>query len=259
MTQTPPPHAPHTASIMEHIHKQKITPRSRFAVRWKNVILWGAVACIVVCGALFTSLIVMNVVDVHPMLVQRLGWGGVGVLLWRTAPWLWLLLALAVVLVGFVVVRLTRWGYRYSVVAIVGLTVLGMGLLGVILHMTEMNRLMGQMMMGGNGMQRMRVLFPEHGRWNSPHDGMLGGRIIAMERTQNGVMTLRAFDDTMWRVVITEETSLPRRRALGVGMDVEMIGTVTGIQTYVAEMIRPFPLSRLRDCAATSCGNMLRK
>lgn len=252
MTQTPAPHVSHTASIMEHIHTQKITPRSRFAVRWKNIVLWSAVACFVVCGAVFVSLIVMNVMDVHPLLVRRLGWRGVGLLLWRTAPWLWVLAAAVVVLVGLAVVRRTRWGYRYSVVVIVGLTLMSMALLGAILHLTEMNRWMGRMMMErGGDMARMRVFFPEQQRWNRPYDGgMLGGRIVAMDE----VMTVRAFDGVQWTVVVTDDTVLPRRLAITVGMDVEMIGTVTGERVFVAEMIRPFPLSHVRDCDGVPCG-----
>ncbi len=244
----------HATDVMARIRTTQVRPLSRMAVRWKNVILWGVVVCALLCGALFVSLIVLNIADVHPMLVQRLGWGGMLMLVLRTAPWLWLLLVVVTVAMGFAVVRRTRWGYRYSIAVVVGLTFVGVMLCGIILHLTNMNQFVGRIMMAG-GPARMRMIFPEQDRWQHPEQGLLGGRIVEIgdELYEDGLIVY-AFDGAVWRVVVTRDTMLPRRRPLAEGMDVQMIGTALDVTTFTAEVIRPLPLSRPRNCASPMGG-----
>jgi len=222
--------------IIDKIKSEKIIPESKFFLNWKNYLFWIVWTFTLVLGAFFSSFIILNLMDIHPMVFRTLGVGKLFFIFFRTAPYLWIILAILAVGSGFMAIRKTKRGYRYSILFITSIGVLAISLLGAALHMTKVNKHLGDKIFVERGFSR-EMAFPEERRWKSPGDGMLGGEIIAVE-TSN--LNLRGFDNETWQVFYSNDTEL-RVKEMQSGMIIEVIGEKMDGNQFRAFLIRPFP------------------
>lgn len=225
--------------IIDKIKNEKIVPESKLFLNWKNYLFWIVWTFTLVLGAFSSSFIILNLMDIHPMVFRTLGLGKLFFIFFRTAPYLWIILAILAVGSGFMAIRKTKRGYRYSILFITSVGVLAILLLGAVLHISKINKHLGDRIFIERGLSR-EVAFPEEKRWKSPGDGMLGGEIITIE-TSN--LNLRGFDNETWQVYYSKDTEL-RIKDMRSGMIIEVIGEKIGSDQFRAFLIRPFPFDR---------------
>jgi len=225
--------------IIEKIKQEKIVPESKFFLNWKNYLFWTVWVLTVLLGAIFFSLIILNLLDIHPMIFRSLGLGKVTFIFFKTAPYLWIILALLTIVSGFYVFRKTKHGYRHSLLFVTSVGVLLISMLGTILHISKINKNIGNKFFAYGPVPR-DIAFPEQRRWQSPMEGMLGGEVILVG---DDVIELKSFNDDIWEVQYSDDTEM-RIRKLKEEMIIEVLGEKIGINEFRAFLIQPFPFEK---------------
>jgi hypothetical protein len=225
--------------IIEKIKQEKIIPESRLLLNWKSYLFWFVWIATLFLGAIFFSFIILNLLDIHPAVIRQMGLGKIFFVLARTAPYIWILLALLAGVSGFLAIRKTKRGYRYSVLFVTSIGVLIISLLGAVIHMAKINKHIGDRMFKGGRMSR-DIAFPMEKRWQNTRDGMLGGEIIAV---QNNSFDLKGFDNEIWEVYYSDETEFKIKR-IEEGLDVALIGEKIDKNKFKAFLILPPPFDK---------------
>lgn len=226
--------------IIAKIKKEKIVPESKIFLNWKSYLFWAVWIFTLFLGALFVSFIILNLLDIHPIIFRHLGLGKVFFIFARTAPYLWILLALLAVVSGFLAIRKTKRGYRYSVISITSIVVLSIAMLGGFLHLAKINRNIGDRIFVERGVGR-EMAFPIEKRWHSPELGMLGGEVVLIK---NDSFDLRGFNDEVWEVYYSNDTDL-RIKDFKMMMMIEVMGEKMEERKFKAFVIQPFPFERV--------------
>lgn len=226
--------------IIEKIKKEKIVPESKIFLNWKSYLFWAVWVFTLFLGAIFVSFIILNLLDIHPIIFRKLGLGKVFFVFARTAPYLWIILALLALVSGFMAIRKTKRGYRYSIISITSIVVLSVAMLGAFLHLTKINRHLGDRIFIERGMSR-DIAFPIERRWRSPEFGMLGGEVVLIK---NNSFDLRGFNDEIWEVYYSDGTDF-RTKDFGMMMMVEVLGEKMEERKFKAFIIQPFPFERV--------------
>lgn len=189
-----------------------------------------------ILGAISFSLMILNVLDVRPEFFHHLGIGRYMRVLFVTAPYLWFSLACIAVISGFVTLRKTHRGYRYSMLFISSVSVLVIMLLGAVVHMSKFNDHIGKGIAGG-GVPRSMV-FPAEGRLGQPDQGMLGGRVISVSE---GQLIIEHPHEEQWTIVYDEHTQIDLPYTISEGVMIEVVGEQSDDHVFHAKFIRPLP------------------
>lgn len=206
--------------IVQEIKEEKITPEAKWKLNWKSYAFWALMIVMVALGAVFFSFMILNIMDFDFQVLRFLGALRFMRIIILTAPLLWIVLSLLALLFGVLALRKTNRGYRHSLVFATSLTVLIISISGTLVHLSKMNdrfdREFGRRM---PDFQKMGD--PREGRWNRPHDGLLGGEITYVGEGEFDIRDPRGEE---WKVKIDEKTELEGIEKLEVGMKVGIIG-----------------------------------
>ena len=214
-----------------------MVPESRWKLNWKSYLFWLAWGGTLFLGALFFSFIIFNFLDIRPEIFHHLRLGRFIFLLAMTAPYLWIGLSVLALVSGFLAIRRTKRGYRYSVLFATSLGVLIISILGITLHMSRINEgVRGSVFRGIPGQRNLA--FPIEKRWSRPDGRMLGGEISEL---QPDYFMLINFEDEIWEVRYFPDTEMKIDKPLEEGMKVGVIGEKVGDRKFRAEFIHSFP------------------
>lgn len=221
--------------IIDRIRAEQVVPESRFKLHWKSYLFWLIWGGTLVLGALFFSLIVFNLLDIRPEIFHHLRLGKFLFVLLITAPYLWIGLALLALVSGFLALRKTKRGYRYSVLFATSIGVLIISIAGMVFHMAKFNERMGRGVFRG---MPHKLVFPMEERWSRPNERMLGGEIVELK---SDYFMLINFEDETWEVRYAPETEIRVRGELETGLRVGIIGERIGEKKFKAEFIHSLP------------------
>ena len=244
--------------ITEKIKEEKVVPDSRLKVNLKNYIFWAIFSCMILLGALFFSLVILNVTDLGPELFRYLDLRNFFFLIFLTMPYLWIFLLAVTIFSGFMVFRKTKRGYRYSLLFITGIIVLAISVLGVLAHVSKIDSRIGRAVPGPDSLIR-----PMEERWQNPDEGLLGGEIFEVG---DDVFFLKNPRGDEWRIFYDGKTEIKGDVKLEVGSKVGIIGEKSDDDSLDAFVIIKLPFrdggfkDKLRrggagPCEADNCHN----
>lgn len=203
--------------ITEKIKEDCIVPDSKWKNYFKNYSFWGAFFLVISLGALFLSLIILNVTDLGPELIKQLKLRKFLFLVFLTMPYLWIGLLLITIFFGFMVFRKTKRGYRYNVLFVFGAVVLSIAILGALAHLSKINRQVNKGIPGPEKLVR-----PMEGRWQRPEEGLLGGEIINVESAKIFLIKTPKGED--WKIIYSDDTKIKNSVKIETGERVGMLG-----------------------------------
>ncbi|MDA3814777.1 MAG: hypothetical protein PF549_00210 [Patescibacteria group bacterium] len=215
--------------ITETIKKDHIVPDSKLKIHWRNYAFWAVFSLIVLLGALFFSLIILNITDIRPELFRYLEFRKFFFLIFVTMPYLWMTLLLITIFSGFMIFRKTKRGYRYNILFVSGVVVLSISILGFLAHFSEINDRIERGIPGPSC-----FLHPKEGRWQRPADGLLGGEIMEIGDKIFFLRTPRGED---WEVFYSNETEIKRGVKIEKGEMVGVIGEQEDLNSFEAFII----------------------
>jgi hypothetical protein len=224
-------------TIVEKIKKAHIIPESKFKLQWKSYLFWIIMLCFIILGALSLSMVIFNIIDIDPGFLKYLGLQKLIMILFITAPYLWILLSLSALVFGILAFRKTTKGYRRSTLFITSLVVLIISILGIFSHILKINNLMGGVL-SKNAPNFRGFTDPRGARWQRPGDGLIGGEITNIG-TDN--FDLKSFDNQDWKISYNQKTEMFDDIQIVAGEKVGVIGEKTGDFLMHAFTIRQFP------------------
>lgn len=236
-------------SVLEKIKVEKIKPEQRWRLNWKNYFFWLLWGVLLVIGAVFLSLTILIALDLGPEFNHLFKIHPSKIFFWfnSVVPFLWVVLILLALGLGFVAFRKTKWGYRYSVLFVTILGVFIMSGVATGLHFSKLNNRIhsGFETDVFPGMERFEGggIFPAEKRWQKPGDGFLGGEILEINKE---TLLLSDFGQKEWVIIITEETEQKTAQPLMTGEVVGIIGKNIGDSQFEAEFIRDLSQKRFK-------------
>ena len=224
-------------SIVAKIKEGHVVPETRFKLQWKSYLFWTMMCVMIFIGALSLSLVIFNFSDMNPGFLQYMGLQKFFMILFITAPYLWMALSLSALLFGIMAFRKTTRGYRRSTLFVTSLIVLIISILGVFGHILKIdNRMRGLLSRGAPNFSD--VTNPMEGRWQRPGDGLIAGEIT---NTEPGSFDLKSFNDQNWKIIYDQKTEIVDGTQITIGKKVGIIGEKTEEFLMYAFSIKKFP------------------
>lgn len=223
---------------LDRIKAEQIKPKPRWehllfnAGKWT---LFGACGLVGAIGLVFIFNILAGADwDMHP----RLGFGLFRLILLSLPPF-WVVLMVSAIVLAYVVIRNTRYGYRYEakhvMLMIFGLVAV-IGLASFFFRADDfLERRMPRMMHGYDRANQM-----QQQAWSNPENGMLGGTVITFDDGSRLIM-LKDFSGQDWRVEMDKQAriQLPVKSQV-IGTRLKMMGEKIGELHFRAAIIRPW-------------------
>ena len=231
--------------IVEIIKENHIEPKSKISLNWKNYLFWLVFIFIIILGALFFSLIILNVADLGPELFYHLEVRKFIFLIFQTMPYLWMILLLIAIFSGFMVFRKTKKGYRYNILFISSVVVLAIFFFGFIVHFLKFNNRIERNFPGPR-----HLIHPMESRWQRPEDGLLGGVIVEVD---DRLFFLKTPNGEEWKIFYSEETEFGRDVKIESGKMVGVIGEKKQEKEIKAFVIISLPLRDFIDSKMPHC------
>ena len=209
--------------VLERISDEKLTPRPRWEFVFKNYVFWGLGAVAIALGAFAFSAMLFEIenVDWRLALVTH---GSFLAFFLDAAPFLWVGALALFIALGYVNVRRTNHGYRYSLALIAAGAVLTSLTFGAALYATGLGGLIEETV-GAYAPFHRPILTEERSWWLAPGKGLLGGHIVS-SAPDVASFVLRDFNGALWNVD-GSDLRMPDIAAVARGGLVRIVGVPT--------------------------------
>ena len=209
--------------VLDAIETKKLKPKPRWEFLLKRSVLWGAGAVSIVVGGLAVGAAIFAL-EHSGFKYRAATHASLFSFIMTTLPYLWIIMLAAFSGIAYYNIRHTEGGYRYPLVAIVSLSVLGSIALGTISYAAGFGEWLDE---------HAPVFAPfyhpvfeiQEELWGHPEEGRLVGTVTDFSE-EDGVLTVEAFDGTMWRV-LTDDLREPDLEALKNFETVRIVGVPT--------------------------------
>jgi hypothetical protein len=226
-----PNHQPLAEKVLEQIEEQHVAPRPRWVFVVRNLAFWGLwiLSLLIGAAAMAAALFVFTNAGwefrevTQPQFVS---------FLLENIPILWIVALVLMLVLGIENLRQTKAGYRYPMLALLGLNLLGSAVLGYGLFRLGAGQFVDQEV-GGRIPFHRPVLVIQERAWTHPEQGLLSGAVTAIQSDQSH-FTVRTFDGDEW-IVSADDVSdkgrnvlvhVPFVRVVGVPVVEDATGTV---------------------------------
>jgi hypothetical protein len=215
-----------STAVLERIARERVTPRSRFLCRCVELSMWCLWAVTIMLGALMFAEVVY--VAMHSGVeFYELTHDSFASFLIASLPVIWITVFGVFAILAVYHMRLTKRGYRYSLISIVGSSIVFTVVLGLFFNMLgvgkKIDMLLDTMPMPYESMED-RQLFV----WTDPEHGRLAGMMISFVGTTTDII-FRDVHDREW-IVSTIELSKEDFDLLSSGAWVRIFGAVDGME-----------------------------
>ncbi len=221
--------------IIDTIKDEHIVPDPKWKINLKNYLYWGILACMVILSAAFFSLALLNVVDFDFELFCQLKAGKYLKLLIFFAPYLWIGLFIFCFVLGYLIFRKTKKGYRYNVLFVAGIILIIVSILGVGTHIARMNEKIEDQF-SRRAPQFRKIILPRAEYLLESGDGIIAGTI---EQKEKESFVLKTRNGKEWTVIFDENTRIRKERILKVGVKVMIVGKKVNSNSFKATGIKP--------------------
>jgi hypothetical protein len=194
---TTPNQQPLADKVLEQIEEQHVAPRPRWVFVVKNISFWALwmLSLLIGAAAMAASLFVFTNAgwefrDVtHPQFVS---------FLMENIPILWIVALCLMLIFGIENLRHTKAGYRYPMILLLGLNLLGSVVLGYGLYQLGAGQFVDQDFGASIPFHRPMLMVQEHS-WTRPQQGLLSGAVTDVD-SDFSHFTIRTFDGAQWTV-----------------------------------------------------------
>lgn len=186
-----------TKRVLGRIESEHLVPRSRAEFIFKNYFFWTLGALAVALGAFAFAATLFEITNVdwrlspatHPNFFA---------FFFAAAPFLWIVILTIFIIIGYINIRRTNHGYRYSLAIIALGAVLTSLTLGTGLYAVGLGGGIEEAI-GDHPPFYRPIILTERSWWLTPAKGLLGGQVASVA-TNATSFTLRDFSGRVWDV-----------------------------------------------------------
>ena len=220
---------------LKKIKEQGISPRTKGYFLLKRSTVWVLFGLSVILGSIAASVAFFQVRNAEWELLSHFRHSLFEFIL-LFIPFLWLMFMVGFSIVAHYYFRRTGSGYRFRALTAVALSIILSIIGGAGIYATGFS-------------ERMEKVFEEklpfykgvnaHARkvWMSPDKGLLAGKIADVK--EDGMIILEDLDGKMWNVTAKEAIWRGRLSPL-TGLEIKLIGTMTGKDSFDVTEVRPW-------------------
>lgn len=194
-------HDPLADKILHRIEDEHVMPTPQWRFSARNGLWWTLWAIVMLLGAGVSAALVYVIANAE-WSYRVVTYGSTLKFLLDTLPILWIALLALAVFIGYENIRKTKIGYRYPVVAVILLTLVGTVAGGVLLHAFGVGETIEQTI-GTMIPQYHPTLQRNRTYWINPSRGFLAGEIFE-RRVDAPIVMLRSFDGRVWTLMTTD-------------------------------------------------------
>lgn len=191
--------------VLNRIVDEHLTPRPRWEFLFKNYFFWSLGALAVAFGALAFSATLFEITNVDWRLSVATHSDFMTFFL-AAAPFFWVIALALFILIGYVNIRSTNHGYRYSLTVLALGAVLTSLLLGSGLYYMGFGGSLDEAI-GDHSPFYRPTITAQRSWWTAPEKGVLAGNAVAVDPSLAS-FTLRDFSGRDWKV---DSDDLPNR------------------------------------------------
>lgn len=221
--------------VIQKIKEEHIEPISRWKFVASNYSLWGATVGLVIIATLGLSTLLHVINEGEWDIYENFNMSFAHYVA-TVFPYVWLMLFLVVGLFAFLVLRLTKRGYRYTTGVVVSIGLITSTIFGFTFFFLGAGSFIDEALT--NHILLYRTL-PHHNVsiWNNPSKGLVAGTITEIESPTQ--FTLVDFNKIPWTIV-ESSTTWQRSPLRVVGAKIKIIGSSNNNGTFSAIEIRPW-------------------
>ena len=235
------PHDHHTDQlaqrVFEHIEDEHLVPRPRWEFVFKNYFFWSLGALAVALGALAFSATLFEIQNVDWRLSVATHTNLFSFFL-AAVPFIWIVTLALFILIGYINVRWTNHGYRYSLAVIALGAVLTSLSLGIGLYAIGLGSRVDEAI-GTHPPFFRPILAEERSWWLAPEKGLLGGQVTDV-KTNIDSFTLKDFSGRTWEIDGSDLRG-PDLAAVARGGVVRIVGVPLSATSSVFHVCFVFP------------------
>jgi len=205
--------------LLNEIKKKKLTPKPKWHFLLKNYMIWGAGFTSLIIGGLAMSIIIYllryNDWNIYKQISNSLP----GFIL-LTLPYFWVIFLAIFIFIIYYNFKHTKKGYRYSLPAILIISVISSILLGGLFFQIGLGKTIDNIL--GERAPFYDRIFNQHIRlWNVPEEGRLSGLVVA-EPSVNEIILMDR-ESKQWQVFL-QDARYPAELEIRVGQPIRLIG-----------------------------------
>ncbi|MDD4900835.1 MAG: hypothetical protein PHS62_01825 [Patescibacteria group bacterium] len=220
--------------LLNKIDNQHLQPKPRWQFLLKNYIVWLLGALSLVLGSV-TMALVLYMLRYDELDVYRRAGGQI----WNEAllivPLFWLVCLILFILFVFYDFKLTKKGYRYSLVAVLSIIILTSVILGGAFHLLGVGKIVDDAL-GRRAPFYDRIMNPGINFWSQPTAGRLVG--VITQQTNADEYLLLDGSGIRW-AVLTAGAKRDRRAQIIIGLPARFLGEAQDDHYFRAEEILP--------------------
>ena len=217
--------------VLERIKGEGLKPISKNIFSVKRVFFWVAVALSLIIGAFTFSLVLSSLFNNDWDLYNKFGFR----FIFRTLPYFWFISLCVFVVLGEYYYRKTLYGYRHTIVVVVGVYMASSIIFGSIFYIFKISDLL-ERPFDDVPPQYRNMILNRHEVWGHPEEGLMSGRIMRIGDNELGVMD---FDGSVW-IISTENALIRKKVELELGRRIKIIGDKMDDRNFHADEIRPW-------------------
>ncbi len=221
--------------IVSEIKEKKIRPKPKWIFLLKDYFIWSIFGISVVIGGLAFVVILFLLTTNDWDVYKHLG-RDPSLYFLTMLPRIWIGTLILFLLIAYYNYRHTKKGHRYKTYVIVLGSVLGSVVIGTVLFFTGLGSRIEESFAsvlpyyGGFMEHRMKI-------WTQPQKGLLAGEIIKVK--SKNILLIEDFKKNVWKVDISNAL-WRRRRIVGIGDKIKIIGVEKSGNVFIAREIRPW-------------------
>jgi hypothetical protein len=222
-------------NIVNKIKSEHISPDSKLKCEWKNYAYWSVLGVVSFFGALFFSLMLVNLTGVGSF--YHLGLRKFIHFLVVMVPYFWIVLFVLAVTSGIISFRKTKFGYRSNTIFLVSSIVLIVSFLGILFHFSNAPRKLNDEIVRRAPEFQERFVLPKEERLINPEKGVVVGTVVKIRRGGFDIYTIQRDE---WRIGFDRNTKMPKRDIINVGTRIIVIGEKRNGNLIQARAIKYF-------------------
>jgi hypothetical protein len=220
---------------LRKIKENGIVPRTKSYFLLKRSTVWGLFGLSIILGSIAASVAIFQIKNAEWDLFHHYRHSFLEFFL-IFIPYFWGLFLIIFSIIAYYYFRRTQSGYRYRAATVVVLSVFLSLIGGVGIYSTGLSESMESVFEDALPFYR-GVTAHRRMVWMSPEKGLLAGRIIDV--TKEGIIRLKDLNGKEWNIIANEATWRGRLYPSR-DLEIKLLGTMTGKNSFKAREVRPW-------------------